>query len=166
MDSAQRVEIRAKFLPILRWTITFAVALVVVGLFIGWLNDTESTGSNRSSEETILLVAQIVGWGVVGIVGFALLLYGITRFTGVCVTANEISGRSYWGFKVRFPPDSVTKVMQTRYQGIRYLWVSSSESPKQLCLVLLGIQIEEYVDDLSRVIGSNNELTKWFSSGC
>ena len=164
MDIAQRVEIRAKFLPILRWTLTFAVALVVVGLFLGWLNDSGSTESSRSSEESILLIAQIVVWGVVGVFGFALFLYGITRFTGVSVTANEISGRSYWGFKVRFPPDSVTEVMQTRYQGVRYLWVSSNESPKQLCLVLLGVQIKEYVDDLSLVIGSDHELTKWFSS--
>jgi len=164
MDSTQRVEIKAKFLPILRWTVTFAVALVVVVVFISWLNNSDSTGSSRSSEETILLSAQIIGWGAIGIIGFALFLYGITRFTGVCVTANEISGRSYWGFKVRFPPESVTKVTETRNQGVRYLWVSSDESSKQLCLVLLGVQIEEYVDDLSLVIGSDNELTKWFSS--
>jgi hypothetical protein len=110
------------------------------------------------------LALQIGGWGAVGIVGIVVLLYCITRFTGISISPDELAGRSYWGFKVRFPPDSVTDVVQTRYQGVRYLWVSSSETSRQLCVILLGVRVDKYVDDLSHLLGTEHKLTQWFSS--
>ena len=112
----------------------------------------------------VLFALQVVGWGSLGTVGFAGLLYGITRFTGLRVTPEEMAGRSYLGFKTRFPSGSVTGVVQTRYQGVRYLWISSSESSRQLSLVLLGVRVDPYVADLTRVLGPEHELTQWFAS--
>ena len=164
MDSTQRVDIRAEFVPIFRWTIVFIFSIAVFLFAAAWIGNRNSSGPQMTSAEMILLALQFVGWGSVGTVGFAGLLYGITRFTGVQVTPTEMAGRSYWGFRTRFSSSSVTGVIQTRYQGVRYLWISSSESSRQLSLVLLGVRIDKYVDDLSRVLGPEHELTKWFAS--
>lgn len=164
MDGVNRVVIEAKFSLILRWTTVLALTLVVFSFVLAWLGNSDSTDGQVSGDKMFLLATQILGWGVSGVVCFSVVLYGITRLSVVTVTPDLISGRNYWAFKVQFPPGSVTKVSATTYQGVRYLWLSSSESRRRLCLVLLGVPIAQYVGDLSRILGPEHELTKWFSS--
>ena len=164
MDSPNRLVIEANFSLILRWTLIFSVVLFSLSVAVAWLVDSDSTGQRIPGDEMVILATRVFGWGILGVVGFAAFLYGITRLCAVTVTPDRIAGRNYWGIKVQFPPGSVTNVSDTTNQGVRYLWLSSSESQRRLCLPLLGVPIANYVGDLSRILGPDHELTRWFSS--
>ena len=146
----------------MRWTLIFALTLVVAGLFITWIGDDGTSRQMMPRNELIQLGIRVLGWGAVGILAFSGFIYAISWGSRVRVDQNEISGRTYWGFKVRFPSNSVTAVRQTRNQGVRYLWVSSDATSKQLSLVLLGVTPSEYIDDLSQILGAEHKLTEWF----
>ena len=114
----KQIEIRGRFLPILKWTVVLVIAVFAVSILIVWLTDDGTNREVMRTSDMIQLFIPIFGWIAVGVFGFSVFMYAISWYARVRINEYEISGRTYGGLKVSFPSQSVTTVTATRYQGV------------------------------------------------
>lgn len=161
MISGDSIRIRASFYRLFKFSFQVLLFAVFAGLVAGAIKSTGDSGLDR--EAALEIIFYIAIGSVPAALILAIFLFGVTSLATVTVSSDVISGRTFGGFKAKFPSSSVTEVKAWRNQGVSYLRVVSDKSHRDITIVLLGVSIRDYATRLPYVLGTEHLLSKWFA---